>query len=88
MSWRVFVPLGRLNYCVYLINLNYFLFYSATSRTAYYYTFMGFCQFVFGAIAFVYVFALVTWIAVEAPFLNLERLIFSRGQFFFFFFFF
>ena len=76
LSWKAFVPLARLNYCVYLINLNYIAFITASSRTPHYYTYLGIFQYGAGLICMIYTLALLTTLAIEVPFVNLERLLF------------
>ena len=79
LSWKVFLPLVRLNYCVYLINFNYIAFFNARSRTAHYYTYIGQWHYITGMTTIIYALAFVMALAVEVPFFNLERIIFQRG---------
>ena len=80
LSWKAFIPLARLNYCVYLINLNYITFYISRSRVPFYYTLLGLFHYGTGMIVMVYMLAFATSLAVEVPFLNLEKVIFPRGE--------
>ena len=87
LSCNIFIPGARLNYCVFLININYISYYAASSHVAQYYTPLSQCQYVFGVILMVYVLALVTSVAVEVPCDNLQRLVFRHSKIFIYFFF-
>lgn len=77
LSWKGFLPLGRLTYCVYLIHYDYInLFYSAM-RKQYYYTLFGQFTTYFGMLVIVFGLAFGISVCIEASFLNLEKLIFS-----------
>lgn len=77
LSWKGFLPLGRITYCVYLTHCDYLnVFYSAM-RKIYYYTILGQFTASFGVIVISFSFALVTSVTLEAYFLNLEKLLLS-----------
>jgi peptidoglycan/LPS O-acetylase OafA/YrhL len=77
LSWKGFLPLGRLTYCVFLIHYDYLnVFYSAM-RKQYYYTIFGQISIYFGVLVVVFGLAFVISVTLEASFLNLEKLIFS-----------
>lgn len=75
LSWKIFIPLGRLTYVVYLIHLNYLTVFHAFTRQPYYYTKFNHTEHYFGTILMVFFMAFVICLTVEVPFLNLERLI-------------
>ena len=80
LSWSAFTPLSRLSYCVYLIHLNYITVYVSHSRTLFYYTTIDQIHRYFGILLVAYGFAFIASIAVEVPFLNLEKLVFSSNS--------
>lgn len=81
LSWKGFVPLSRLTYCVYLIHLDYINVYFSWNRKQLYYTFMGTLTTYFGIVVTVFGLAFLVSVTVEASFMNLEKLIFKRGNY-------
>lgn len=77
LSWKVFIPLGRLTYCVYLIHLNYIIFYYAHARKPGYYTTYEVIHGYFGILMTSFLLAFFVSVTIEAPLLNLEKLMFS-----------
>ena len=77
LSWRAFTPLSRLTYVVYLVHLNYMFTWKDTLRKPIYYTDLDHVQFYLGVVFGVNLLAFAISVTVEAPFLNLEKLIFS-----------
>ena len=77
LSWKVFTPLSRLTYVVYLVHLNYLYMWSSTLRKPIYYTDLDHVQFYLGVIFGLNLLSFGISVMVEAPFLNLEKLIFS-----------
>lgn len=75
LSWKVFVPLGRLTYAVYLIHQNYLFVYHSYLRKPYYYTRTSHTEHYFGTLLMVFLMAYGVCITVELPLLNLERLL-------------
>ena len=80
LSGRGFVPLSRLNYCLYLINLNFFIMYVAYSRSAYYFNVLDFYQLLFGLEIALYILSFFVAVTVEVPFSNLYNLISKKGN--------
>jgi len=80
LSWKAFIPLGRLTYVVYLIHFEYMLVYWSHARKPYYYTVFDHIQHYFGVLLMVFLLAFFISVTVEAPFLNLEKLLFSAAQ--------
>lgn len=71
------MPLSRLTFCVYLVHFDYLHVFYSVNRKLLYYTFfsqlttyMGFLMSVFGL-------AFIVSLAVEAPFINLTKLLFA-----------
>ena len=77
LSWRAFTPLSRLTYVVYLVHLNYLYMWSAHLRKPVYYSDLDHVQFYLGVLFGVNLLAFGISVMIEAPFLNLEKLIFS-----------
>ncbi|XP_032794863.2 nose resistant to fluoxetine protein 6 [Daphnia magna] len=77
LSWKGFLPLSRLSYCVYLIHYSYLDAFYASNRKLVYYTFLSQLTTYFGILATVFGLAFVVSITVEASFLNLEKLVFA-----------
>lgn len=77
LSWKGFLPLGRLTYCVYLIHYDFLnVFYSAIRKQFYYNMLQQFTT-SFGLIFISFGLAFVAAVTVEASFLNLEKLVFA-----------
>ncbi len=75
LSWKMFIPLGRLTYVVYLVHQNYLLVYHAYIRKPYYYTKFTHAEHYFGIILMVFFMAFAICLVVEVPLLNLEKLL-------------
>lgn len=75
LSWKMFIPLGRLTFVVYLTHFNYITAINALSRKPHDFNMYKEIVIVLGIIAMSFVLAIVIAILVEIPFLNLERLI-------------
>ena len=80
LSGRGFVPLSRLNYCLSLINFNFFIMCMAYSRSAFYFTFFDYVKLYFGLQFFNYVLSFFASVMVEVPFSNLYNLVSNRGN--------
>jgi len=80
LSWKAFGPLGRLTYCAYLIHLNFIGLYYAQGKEKIYYTTLNHIVEYFGILLFVFLLSFFVSVTVEAPFLNLEKLIFSPSS--------
>lgn len=80
MSWKAYIPLGRLTYVVYLIHFEYLYLFWAHARKPYYYTVLDHIQHYFGVLLMVFLLAFVISITIEAPFLNLEKLLFNLAD--------
>lgn len=80
LSWKVFVPLGRLTYVVYLIHQNYLIVYHANLRKPYFYNKTTHTQHYFGVLFIVFLMAYAICLTVEVPLLNLERLLITSNS--------
>ncbi|XP_057365085.1 nose resistant to fluoxetine protein 6-like [Daphnia carinata] len=80
LSWKGFLPLSRLSYCVFLIHYSYLDVFYASNRKLVYYTFLSQLTTYFGILATVFGLAFVVSITVEASFLNVEKLVFAPFQ--------
>lgn len=76
LSWKGFLPLSRLSYCVYLIHFAYLDAFYASNRKLVYYTFNSQLKTYLGIVVTVFGLAFVVSITVEASFLNIEKLLF------------
>ncbi|XP_069120101.1 O-acyltransferase like protein-like [Argopecten irradians] len=79
LSWKPFIPLGRLTYCAYLIHMLIMMMnllslreHVFASDTAFIYLFLGY-------MIMSYMVAFVLSLAFEAPMMALEKVIFRRG---------
>ena len=80
LSWKGFLPLGRLTYCVYLIHYDYLTVFNSAIRKQYYYTMFGTVITCFGVLVFCFALAFAVAVTIEASFLNLEKLIFYSSS--------
>ena len=80
LSWKGFLPLGRLTYCVYLIHYDFINVVLSANRKQFYYTFFGSFVTFLGILVISFALAFVASVAIEASFLNLEKLVFSPPQ--------
>ena len=77
LSWKGFLPLGRLTYCVFLIHYDLLNIFYSSNRKQLYYTFFGEFITFLGILVISFALAFVASVAIEASFLNLEKLLFS-----------
>jgi hypothetical protein len=70
------VPLGRLCYAAYLINFNLIKAYSSSMRSTVYFNQFEMYLTYFGMIVVVFLISFVASLAVEMPFLSLDKLLF------------
>ncbi|XP_057365447.1 nose resistant to fluoxetine protein 6-like [Daphnia carinata] len=77
LSWRGFLPLSRLTYCVYLIHFDYLNVFYSSNRKMIYYSFIDQLTTFFGITVTVFALALIVSVCVEAPFINFERWLFK-----------
>ncbi|EFX71086.1 hypothetical protein DAPPUDRAFT_60562 [Daphnia pulex] len=80
LSWKGFMPLGRLTYCVYLIHYDFLTVFTSSVRKQYYYTMFGTVVTCFGVLVFCFALAFLAAVTIEASFLNLEKLLFSSPK--------
>ena len=72
--------MSRLNYCLTLINYNFFIMYMAYSRRAFYFNVLDFIQLFFGMQIVLYILSFFVAVTVEVPFSNLYNLVSNRGN--------
>ena len=80
LSWKGFLPMGRLTYCVYLIHFDMIISIASANRKLSYYTFFGVWNMYLGVVFISFALAFILSVSVEASFLNLEKLIFSPSK--------
>ena len=80
LSWKAFMPLSRITYCVYLIHFSLLVLYVSRMRAPLYYSTFDVILFFFAIIVTVFGIGFVVSITIEASFLNLEKLLFSFGR--------
>ena len=72
------MPLSRLCYGAYLINLNFMKVYTAQMRRATYFNEIQFIITCSGFISVVFALSFVGSMMVEMPFLNLDKILFTK----------
>lgn len=77
LSWRVWAPLGRLTYCAYIVHPAVLLYFYFNMETAFHYSDMAIIQMFIAVLVTSYCVAFVLSMAVEAPMLGLEKLVFK-----------
>ena len=77
LSWKAFIPLSRITYCVYLIHLSLLNLYFSRLRSFLYYTAFDATLCFFAITVTVFGIGFVVSVTIEASFLNLEKLLFS-----------
>ncbi|KAK9498833.1 hypothetical protein O3M35_003389 [Rhynocoris fuscipes] len=80
LSAKIFGPLGRLTYCIYLTHIAVILFDISSRRIVSYYTDYSQVQAFFGDMFFVIVFATILSVLLESPLMTIEKLIFGRRE--------
>ncbi|XP_071455245.1 nose resistant to fluoxetine protein 6-like [Hetaerina americana] len=79
LEWTPFVVLGKLTYCAYLVHFIFQLFSLGGDRSPKYVTNYLMFLLTAGDISFVFFFALLLYLMVEAPFRNIAKLIIFKG---------
>ncbi|WAR03139.1 NRF6-like protein [Mya arenaria] len=80
LSWKAFVPLSRLTYTAYLVHPALMMVYYAGKREAIYLTDMEETFFFLGSLLGSFALAFVLSLAIEAPFMGLEKALFNRER--------
>ena len=78
LSWKIFLPLSRISYAVYLIHVNFVITYGAHSRKPFYVSELSLIITSLGILVIAFILASVATVAVEMPFLNLDKLFFTN----------
>ena len=80
LSWKAFIPLGRITYCVYLIHFSLLTMYIGRLRAPLYYTVFDATLLFFAITVTTFLIGFVVSVTIEASFLNLEKLLFSFSR--------
>ncbi|XP_033734173.1 nose resistant to fluoxetine protein 6-like [Pecten maximus] len=80
LSWKLFVPLGRLSYCIYLTHILVLQYYLQSLRQPIYGTTLEFTFIFLGTLLLSLLVSIVASLAFEAPMMALEKVIFRRGK--------
>ncbi|KAL0275852.1 UNVERIFIED_CONTAM: hypothetical protein PYX00_003579 [Menopon gallinae] len=80
LSWKLFIPLSRLTYCIFLCHMAIQQYQLGTSRTAGYYQMFDEIHRYFGDLVFAIGAATVLSLLFESPATVLEKLLLKRGR--------
>ncbi|KAL3842202.1 hypothetical protein ACJMK2_020242 [Sinanodonta woodiana] len=80
LSWKIFIPLGRLTYCVYLLHPVIMSIYFESRRQLLYMTDLEIVFIFCGSMVLCYAAGFVASLAFESPFMGLEKAIFHRDK--------
>ncbi|XP_069125479.1 nose resistant to fluoxetine protein 6-like [Argopecten irradians] len=80
LSWKLFVPLGRLSYCIYLTHILVLQYYILSVRQPIYATTLVMIFIFLGTLMLSILVSIVASLAFEAPMMALEKVIFRRGK--------
>lgn len=72
--------MAKLSYCIYLVHYNVIIAYYAQKRQSPYYTTLGQFYLACGHLSVSVIISLVLYLAIEMPFNNLEKILFSRSS--------
>ena len=76
LSWKVFIPLGRMTYIVHLINFNFIKVYFSYTRMPIYSHLAEHIMRHFATLTSVFVISAILALLVEIPFINLDNTFF------------
>ncbi|XP_060084931.1 nose resistant to fluoxetine protein 6-like [Ylistrum balloti] len=80
LSWKLFVPLGKLSYCIYLTHLLVLEYYLLSMRQSMYATTLELTFLFLGTLMLSILVSIVASLAFEAPMMALEKVVFRRGK--------
>ncbi|KAL5011760.1 hypothetical protein ScPMuIL_010311 [Solemya velum] len=80
LSWKGWIPIGRLTYCTYLVHPVIMYVYFYHKRTLLYLTDMDVAFLFMGQLLIGYAAGFVVSLAFEAPMMGLEKVIFRREK--------
>ncbi|XP_063424815.1 nose resistant to fluoxetine protein 6-like [Mytilus trossulus] len=80
LSWKAFVPLGKLTYCAYLVHPIVIFYYFGSRRKLIHVDTHIIIYEYLGNLVLAYACAFVASLAFEAPMMGLEKVIFRRGE--------
>ncbi len=78
LSWKGFVPLGRLTYVAYLFHWNFVKVHIYYARKPTYFTTLDQALHIIAVLGLTFIASFVISLLVETPLLNLEKFIFRR----------
>lgn len=79
LSWKLFMPLSRLTYTIYLIHLHVLFYFHFSAKQVMHMDKYLIVYLFFGHMAITVMFAFVASLLFESPFIGLEKLVFGRG---------
>ncbi|XP_011495596.1 PREDICTED: nose resistant to fluoxetine protein 6-like [Ceratosolen solmsi marchali] len=80
LSWKVFIPLSRLSYCMYLIHAVIQNAENAFARTSVYFSHYGLWNNFFGNLSMSFLASIFICLLFESPTIILERMLFRRKR--------
>ncbi|XP_069123537.1 nose resistant to fluoxetine protein 6-like [Argopecten irradians] len=80
LSWKLFVPLGRLSYCIYLTHVLVLFYYFQTMRHPFYGTNLESTYIFLGSLVLSILTAIVATLAFETPMMVIEKIVFRRDR--------
>lgn len=80
LSARLWKPLAKLSYCMYLLHLPLQAMIFGSMRTSQYFADIHIIHHFWGDFGFTITIAVIWHLAFEMPFVSLERILFNRGE--------
>ncbi|KAH3886161.1 hypothetical protein DPMN_010162 [Dreissena polymorpha] len=80
LSWSLFIPLSRLTYLVYLVHPVFMQIYTESLRQSIYLTEFDVVYMFLGHLVLAHACAFVLTLAIEAPFIGLEKALLGQGR--------
>ncbi|XP_063721599.1 nose resistant to fluoxetine protein 6-like [Symsagittifera roscoffensis] len=78
LSWKIWIPLARLTYLVYLLHPLMIVFATASSQTQFHYNNYNYAASYVSVLTFTYALAAVAYLLVELPVIKIERALRNR----------
>ncbi|XP_076343531.1 nose resistant to fluoxetine protein 6-like isoform X2 [Tachypleus tridentatus] len=80
LSWKAFIPLGRLSYLAYLVHPLVMWYHTGQQKTNFYFSHYNMVYCLFGFLVMTMLLAFVGSLAFESPFMALEKLILPKEE--------
>ncbi|KAL3870229.1 hypothetical protein ACJMK2_038306 [Sinanodonta woodiana] len=80
LSWNVYIPLGRLTYCAYLIHPIVMIVYYGSLRNTIIFNDLNISYLFVSHLVFAYAAAFILSLAFESPMMGLEKVLFKRDR--------